>query len=323
MQKHRVSLGLLVLLCSLTSQPLLSDTLVLVNGDQLTGTLNGISNEIVEFDTEYAGLLRIKQDQVSSLDTERKYWVVDENNTTISIQISPNLDIADLHAVRQDTRGSLEGSTGVSNRLTASLAYSQGNSTTQLYVLTSKSEFRRSQSEHILSTLLNYDVAEGDLLKNETQLNYKGRRFIGERSFLTFVTDAYRDPLKGTDLRLSPVLGIGRNLWDHTYGQLTIESGIAAIYEWQEEEQLKSPALSWELSYSKRLFGGRVELSHDHRILRAFGEGNVVESSNELKFMIAQNLDINLLARFKHDTEVPLNVEKTDITYVAGIGLSF
>lgn len=321
-QRLKSSQSCLFLFATFLAISVAADKLQLVNGDELTGELKGISSEIVEFETEYAGVLRIKQDTVANIETEADYFVIDATGQRTNLRFDDAVDVSNVRLARLDIKtGSY--TQGLSNRLTASLSYSQGNATTQVYVLTSESQLRRTKSEHILSSLLNYDVAEGNLLKNHTQFNFKSRRFLGQKNFLTLVTDAYRDPLKATDLRLAPVVGFGRNLWEHSYSKLTVETGIAAVYEWRDEERIQNPGWSWELSYNRRLLGGRVELNHDHRSLKTLGEGILVESSNEFKYKLTQNLDINLLARFKHDTNVPDEIEETDITYVAGIGLSF
>ena len=299
-----------------------ADTLSLNNGDQLTGKLLGFSSEVLEFKTEYAGTLRINQKHVASIETENEFLVENQDGERQHIQFFENTDLSKLVLARQD-QGVLGIANSINNRLSASLSYSHGNSTTQLYVVTSETEMKRDKSEHILKSLLNYDVAEGNLLKNQSNLNYKGRRLLGKKNFITFVSDVYRDRLKGTDLRFSPVVGFGRNLWDHTYGRLTIESGLAAIYEWQEDTQLKDPALSWELTYSKRFLGGKFEVFHSNKALKTIDSGALFESSNELRYALFDNLDLNFLAQFKHDTEVPIDVEKSDFTYVAGLGLSF
>ena len=302
---------------------LYADSLQLVNGDRLTGTLKGIAGELVEFETDYAGTLRIKQEHVAAIESDQQFTLIQDDGTRAESTLDANMDLASLDIARTDVGFGLGQFLGLVHTIDLSASYSLGNSTTQVYLLNTASELTRPSSEHILKTAIHRDTAEGELLKNQYHLNYKTRHFMGEKWFYALNADGFRDPLKSIDLRLSPTVGIGHRFWDHTYGNLTVEVGVAGIYETFDELSEKYPAVSWELDFSRRLLGGRLEAFHQHRLLSAVTDGVVLDSSNGLRYALVDNLNLNLLANLKHDTEVAEGVEKTDITYVAGIGISF
>ena len=62
--------GLLVLALWGNAQ---ADTLLLHNGDRLTGTLISIADEKVDFETVYAGVLKVEKRVVSQIETSRNY----------------------------------------------------------------------------------------------------------------------------------------------------------------------------------------------------------------------------------------------------------
>ena len=300
-----------------------ADTLELVNGDRISGTLIGIAGNLVEFNTSYAGVLRIQQDQVTNIQSKEIFLIVDKAGQRATATFTVATDIAATHIARSDSVPLLGGASNLTNQIDLSASYSTGNSSTQVYLLTTESQLTRPKSEHVLKSAFNFDVAEGEQLKNQINVSYKTRNFFRERWFYALNADGFRDPLKAIDLRLAPTVGLGHRFWDHTYSSLTAEIGAAAILEQSDEISTKHPAISWELDFSRRFLGGRLEAFHEHRLLTAIDDGFVLDSSNGLKYAFVENVNLNLLANLKHDTNVPEGIDKTDITYVAGIGLTF
>ena len=325
MNNHRLKINTyLVLLFAVCFQyGVLGDTLVLNNGDRISGTLQGIAKEIVEFKTDYAGMLHIKQDNVVNIKTDSAFLQIADDGRRIERAFDATIAVSSVHMARNDTVFGLGKDAKLEHSIDLSGSYSFGNSSTQVYLLSTESQLTRPKSEHILKSSLHYDTAEGEPLKNQLNLNYKTRKFFRDKWFYALNADAYRDTLKSLDLRLSPTLGMGYRFWDHTYGKLTGEAGVAMIIETLDDLKEKYPALSWELDYSKRFLGGRLEAFHTHRLLSTSADGFVLDSSNGLKYSLVENVNLNLLANLKHDTNVPEDVKKTDVTYVAGMGLTF
>lgn len=299
------------------------DKLELSNGDHLTGELRGIAGKLVEFETTYAGLLRIDQDQVASIETELSFLIVESDGKRGEREFDLSVALDSVTLARKQQDHLLGEATDLEHKVDLSGSYSVGNASTQVYLLTTESTLTKPMTEHIFSSTFNVDVAEGEELKNQVNLNYKTRRFFREKWFYALNADGFRDPLKSIDLRLTPTAGLGHRFWDHNYGALIAEAGIAVLYERSDNVRNEHPAFSWELDYSKRFLGGRLEAFHEHRLLTAIDKGIVVDSTNGLKYSLVENVNLNLLATLKHDTNVPAGVEKTDVTYVAGVGLTF
>ena len=301
----------------------MADKISLINGDQLTGTLRGIAGELVEFETDYAGILRIQQDQVANIESDREFVVIKQDGQRSDIEFSQSVDVADIEMARSESSGSFGEGSDLEHKIDLSGSYSLGNASTQVYLVNTESTLSKPLSEHIFKSTFNVDVAEGEQLKKQISLNYKTRRFFREKWFYALNADGFRDPLKAIDLRLTPTLGLGHRFWDHNYSTLTAETGIAVVYEKSDQRRMEQPAISWELDYSKRFLGGRLEVFHEHRLLTARERGLVVDSINGVKYTLVENVNLNLLSTLKHDTNVPHGLEKTDVTYVAGIGLTF
>ena len=322
LSKTTKPLLLVVSICLLYSASQ-ADVLELTNGDRITGELKGIDGGIVEFETVFAGTLRVKQSEVKLARTGTVYTVVNQSGERDEVALDSQVKISDIKRawISKSVGGFSVAS--VENQVALSASYSHGNSTTQVYVLTGKSEIKRASSEHIFETAVHQDSAEGEQLKNQTELSYKTRRYFREDWFYAFNFDAYRDAVKSIDLRLSPTLGLGHKFWENTYGKLSVEAGIAAVIEDLETDRREKPAISWELDYQKRLYGGRLEAFHQHRFLLGSADGYVLDSANGFTVAVSERVDLNLLAKLKHDTSVPEGSKQTDIAYVAGLGLNF
>ena len=312
--------------CLLSSFSIFSsfaDTLEFENGDRITGTLSGVAGRIVEFETEYAGLLRVRQDAITNLNTSARFLLIDQNGERREGEILRETDLSKIHSAWRikDSSENLEALWD--NNLSLSASYSHGNSTTQVYLLTTETQITRQQSEHEFTSSIHHDTAEGESLKNQYEIGYKMRRYLNDKWFYLGNLDAYRDPLKSIDLRLSPSVGVGHRFWENSYGKLLVEAGGAVVLEDIGVEKREDPALSWALDFSRRLFGGRTEAFHEHSILTTGVDGFVFDSSSGFNVAFSEWVDLNLLAKIKFDTTVPDDVESVDVVYVAGIGLNF
>lgn len=300
-----------------------ADELKLTNGDQISGELIGIHGEFVEFETDYAGTLRIEKSYVATVSTEDEYEFIESTGTQSRARFTHETELEDIRKAWRPKLFGIGSISSIENTLALSASYSYGNNTTQVLLLETGTEITRAKSEHVFESAIHRDTAEGEELKKQIDFSYKTRRFLSDDWFYVFNLDAYQDAVKDIDLRLSPTLGLGHRYWENSYGKLTVEAGLAAVFEEIDGVRREQPAASWELDYSKRFYGGRLEAVHQHRVLIGSSDGYVIDSSNGVTVGFSDKIDLNLLAKLRHDTSVPVGSRETDIAYVAGIGLTF
>lgn len=77
------ALAIPFLLLALTGTAL-ADTIVLKNGDRLTGTIESSDGKEITFKTDYAGEIKVKWSAVKETTTEKPLYVVRNNKTTVS-----------------------------------------------------------------------------------------------------------------------------------------------------------------------------------------------------------------------------------------------
>lgn len=61
-----------------------ADTLVMKNGDHLTGTIEGSDGKVITFKTDYAGEIKVEWSRVKESTTEKPLYVVRNNKTTLN-----------------------------------------------------------------------------------------------------------------------------------------------------------------------------------------------------------------------------------------------
>jgi small nuclear ribonucleoprotein (snRNP)-like protein len=62
----------------------LADTLVLKNGDHLTGTIESSDATVITFKTDYAGEIKVQWSVVKETSTEQPVYLLKKDNTTVN-----------------------------------------------------------------------------------------------------------------------------------------------------------------------------------------------------------------------------------------------
>jgi Protein of unknown function, DUF481 len=78
-QAFAVAFSVVTLACAT-----MADTIVLKNGDRLTGTIESSDGKTITFKTDYAGEINVKWSAVKEMTTEKPLYVVKNNKTTVT-----------------------------------------------------------------------------------------------------------------------------------------------------------------------------------------------------------------------------------------------
>ena len=303
-----------------------ADTIVLNNGDCISGNVIGISGNRVRVQTGYAGDVIVKQEAIKTIESDRKFEIFDRSNNVSVGTFEASMDISAIKLARlpwslEDWRNMV----GWDHRLSGSLARATGNSDVFNYAARAETTFVQKRSEHVLRMLVQRDVADGQTRQNQFTANYQLHWFLTPKWFSTLNTDFYRDPLKDVDKRAAFAGGLGHRFWEHSLGKMTFEAGISYVIETFVDLSNRHPALRFATEYRKKLFGSRVEIFHLGRTLTipAAGRGLVFDGTDGLRLRLASRFDLNAQVDIHHDTHPPSDRTKTDYTFSFGIGAGF
>ena len=334
--RHSLQLAALLLLSMLGS--VRADTLLLHNGDRLSGTLSSIADQKVAFETVYAGLLSVEQRLVEYVETNRAYnlrgaaferqgqlMVLDgQQGVGQPDEFSP-LDIASIESADRVQRVVAMLPLDWVSRVDLSAVFSSGNSATESFNTLAESRLKRANSEHLATLLRNTEKAEGTTSKDQVDLSYGFKRFISPKWYGSANGNYFRDELKDIDQRLSIGAGLGFQLANSRRGVLSTEVGVSAVQERLNGVDRTNPAARWAIDFQRYFFDRRVEVFHRQTLLAiaSEGRGQVLTSSTGFRFALSARVDTALRTDLNYETNPPQGSKKTDTTYTLGVGLKF
>ena len=317
----RLFLSICFGLCCLSS---VADVIKFKNGDILTGTLTGISGGNVTFKTDYASRLLIPQELIDGISTESKFEIKYDSKET-SQPIDNSIEIDQIITARQHVSNGFKPTVGWRNRLETGFLVSTGNSDLENYHMSGEAKNVVNNRETTVKGMLARETVAANTVKNQIEAGVNTKLYYQDRWFGSANLDSYRDPLKNVDMRLSASLGIGHRFWEHTHSALTAELGVSRVFEEIKlEMDDQQYGVRWQVDYRQTLLGGRVEAFHTQTGLGLpTSDEFVVSSSNGLRYLLSDRFDVNFRTELQHESDPAEGKQQTDISYIAGLGLSF
>lgn len=239
--------ALLTLACAASA-----DTLVLKNGDHLTGTIEGSDAKEITFKTDYAGEIKVQWSAVKEASTEKPVYVVKKDNTTVNGSVTTedttvsvhtanagpvNVPLTDVTVIRspeqqQAYEHSLhpalwEAWNGGAN---FGFALARGNSDTTNLALGFNAD-RKTQSDGIKMYLSSiYDTSgipvPGTVTANEILGGIRFDRNIKPRLFVFVSGDFAHNALQSLDIQEIYGGGLGWHAINHPNTTLDVLGGL-------------------------------------------------------------------------------------------------
>lgn len=308
----------------ITGNIVIGDTLTIDNGDVLSGELVGVSGKVVTFKTDYAGTLYINQKKVDSLVTEADFTIIYVDGSKETRALSSNLDVEQLDVVRRETTSLLVINTAWKSQLTISLAGTSGNNESQNFSMFSESSLLRSKSEQLLNVSQTRESTDSLTTTDLLDIEYNYRWLRSSKWYTNVSVDYSYDPLNEIAWRSVIGIGGGKKFIEHSLTDLSMDVALSAVYQSLDDFEEVSPALRVASTFHKKLFGGRVELLQQNRLLWITETNDgVIDGIFGLRFLLSNSLNLDIRSKVKHETEPAENSKNTDMTYSAGIGVSF
>ena len=315
-----------------------ADTVVLNNGDRLTGTVDSIAGGRLVLTTEYAGNVPIKLDQVAEVVTEAefdvrtadgvvsgKFQIADGAQQISSDSGAVALEVASIKSAGQNKLALTTLGNDWSSRTDLSAIISNGNSDTESYNTLIESVLKRDTVQHSLSLLVSNEKAEEERTKDQLDLDYGYKRFISEKWDASVNAEYFQDRLKDIDQRITLGAGMGYQFWDDSFGALSTDVSLNYVQEELDGDDETNPAVRWGLDYNRWLFAKKLEFFHKQSVLFIpdSDRGEVIESSTGLRFALNDRIDTTARVDVNHETKPPPGSSETDVTYTVGVGIKF
>lgn len=301
-----------------------ADEIVLHNDDRVSGNLRGIAANTVSIQTEYAGLLFVRQENVAFIVTEQPFVLVMKNGEEKTVSFDESIDVSTVVQARTSNSVLSHLGTSWSKQVTFSLAGTRGNSQTQNYAINGQSRLIRPKNEHLVNLAYLREHVADETRKDTLDLKYGIRWIRGGKWFNTANADYFRDPLKEVTWRAVVGLGGGAKIVDHSQERFSFDVAASGVYETLENLREVSPAVRIGTDYQKWLFGGRVEAYQNNRLLWITQKSNgVLDSANGIRLALSAQFNFDFRATVQYETEPAADVSNADFTYSVGVGVIF
>lgn len=315
-----------------------TDEITLRNGSKIIGTVTATRDGVITVDTEFAGTLSIKQEQVAAMTTHTPVVMKLEDGTLVEDQpvvvkdselVLPTTlggthgyPLADLLVVNPEPWELGEGYrwTGL---VSAALTVEQGNTDTEEFDYKLESVWRSLRDRFTVK--LNGEIDEANGVKNAENWNSiaKYDYFMDGPWYWGINAAAEADKFADLDLRYYVGPYLGRQFYDSPLLTLSAEGGAVYVNEdFIVADDKEYPGLNWTVNLTSNALGGESRLYMDHNGILNLDDANdlIMNTTFGLAFPLMFSVEAAAELLLEYDSGVPAGVEKLDQTYRFRIG---
>lgn len=267
--------------CLLASTAL-ADTVTLLNGDRLSGTLVRMEADTVWLETGYAGTLKLPWAQVDQVNTDAAVRVRLADGTELDGQLQADrtrqlririgslaettplaLDRIDaINPPRQGDRTKLSGRASLGGNI------ARGNTDAQTLHVDGELVARNVSQRVTLDSELNDAAQDGVDTASNWRLGMKYDHFASEKTYFYANTRFDHDGQAGLDLRSTLGVGAGRQLYERDDLKLSLEGGLSMVNEdYADATDTRFPGARVGVRYEQAFWDDRLKLFHNSDLL--------------------------------------------------------
>ena len=317
----------------LLSGTALADSVVLDNGDRLSGTVVQMTADALEIETTYAGKVKLSWARVRRIETEAPVRVQLVDGTEFDGQLQDadagqlrvdrgraaqpatlTLDrVAAINPPRHPDRAVLTG------RASAGGSFTQGNTDAQSLHLSGELVARKPTQRVTLNGEANEAEQNGARSASNWRLGAKYDHFINPRTYYYANTRFDHDSQADLDLRSTFGLGVGRQLIDRKDKTLSIEGGVSLVNEnYASAESQRFPSARTALKYEQTFLGGRLTLFHHSDFLFSLEswDDTLYQTRTGLRLPVGNGLSLGTQVNVDYDPVPAAGRETTDTAVI-------
>lgn len=328
----------LALALLLTSTGADADTLIMHNGDRLTGTVVSKQDNILTLNTPYAGTLRIQWSEVRQLISEKPVQVILEDDTRLTGTLLPSEDgkvriradevletapiaLSEVRYINPPVE--VNGGVRIKGWVNVGVNISSGNTDTEQYHLDAETVARTLENRFTLGATFNRTTDSGTETASNATGYGKYDHFLSEQWY-TYANALFtRDEFKDLKLRTTLGLGSGYQFFESEPLSLSLEGGLTYVNEdFYHKEDESYPAGRWALDYERLLFGTRLRFFHKHEGLAGLTDVDdlLILSKTGIRAPLGQGLTASAQVDVDWDNTPAAGNDSTDTRYLLNLG---
>lgn len=319
--------------------PASADEVLLDNGDRLTGTVLGLADGVLTFETPYAGEIEIAWTSVARLTADGPFAVILDDETEVVGPVTASEDgtleiraesvegpvaiaLDRIVALEEPGRPVVVYEGGVS----ASLVSSSGNTDSDNRYLEGRFEARTERSRYSFSvTHKNAEEDERTTASRSTaSLAYD--LFFSEKWYLNSNALFTEDEFQDLNLRSALGLAVGHQFWERPKSSLSVELGVSYVNEdFIVAPDDEFPAARWALDWETPLVRSGIGFFHTQEGLWSLEDSDdlVVQSRTGFRFSLFSDFVATAQVNYDWDNSPPLGLDEADTTLLLNLGYEF
>ena len=319
--------------------PLSADELLMKDGSRLLGKVVKQEDGTLDFETTYAGTLKIKWDEVSELHADEPVRIMLDNEELYETTDITQADgAAVVTAVTDGTAVSLEPDAiafinpepwryGVGHRFTGranlALKNQRGNTVSDEIDMDGELGWRWKDDRVTVFGQLEKDKSFGTTTSQNWLLTGKYDHFQTERFYYGANTGFEHDEF--ADLHLRSKIGphVGYQFFERPTLNLSTDIGVTYVDEdfidAQDDDYM---ALSWLVNYDWFIVPDHIQFYHRHSGLLSMQDVGdlVINSWTGFRFPLYLGIVASIEAEINYDGGAPTDIDSKDTTYRAKLG---
>lgn len=326
----------------LSGHAALADTIVLDNGDRISGTIVKKETDKLIVKTPYAGKISISWKNIKQITTDKPVQVMMRDDTMIKGVIHTDssgritlknaevpeaitLDLAKVKYVNPSPRLSGNG-VSVSGHLNVGVSISSGNTKNQQYHIDTEIIIRSRKNRFTTAATLFRSKENNVETENRSYLGFKYDHFISKKHYIYGTTAFRKDRFKDLKLKSTIGFGYGRQVWESPEKNLSVEGGLSLVNDdFINAADDSYAAGRWAIRYDQKLLRGKTTFFHQHEGLVDLETSNNVSVTSQtgFRFPLMAGLNASTQVNVDWDNSPAPGAKKTDLKYLLNIGYTW
>ena len=328
-------------LACLGEEALAPDEVLLQNGSRILGTVTGARGGVVSVDTDFAGTLAIKLEDIAALRTRNPMQLQLADRTVITQQAlqldGDTVQVADEAGNRHNyaldellvlNPDAWELGQGYhwKGLISLAMAAARGNSNTDELDYRLETRWRSVDDRYTLNMYAENDEANDEKSADNWSIQGKYDYFLNDLTYWGGGVFAESDEFRDLDLRAFAGPYVGREFYTDPVFEFSAEVGVSYVTEdFIVAEDQDYPAANWSIKASSNYLGGDSRLYLDQIGIWNLDETEdvILKTRFGLAFPLLWRLEAAAEVVWEYDSGAVEGIEELDETYSFRVGYSW
>ncbi|MGI9273492.1 MAG: DUF481 domain-containing protein [Endozoicomonas sp.] len=325
--------------CMFPFTSLMADSVLLHNGNEISGKIVSIKDDKLQLDTGY-GKLDIPLRDIVVMESDQPLWIrvkgeeafgrwkldhAEDQQQLVNEDTGESIKADPSHLARLSDKQPDGDEWRWSGNANVYMNIERGNDKKDNFNADGRIGVRDRLNRHIFDWKSGQERTDDKTTKDNWLLKYGYNRFLSSSWYLVGKGSWEKDKIKSLDSRATVGAGLGHQFWEEPECNLRAELGLSQIWEEysQPDEKRENLAGHWALHYDQ-LFWSDVTFYHDQDIYRRFKTNSwLFQTATGFRFKLTDLLQMSLRFEFDYDDDPQPGKKKDDSALLLGLGASW